>query len=150
LTTFYLDTSAVAKRYLTETGTTWVRALTTPDSQNTIAVCDFTPIEFFSLIARRQRERSLSLTDAETVKTRFLFHMDHEYISAPLQASVLTNAREFVGKHLLRPPDALQLACALYIVQELGEPIQFICADQNLLTAAQAEGLTTDNPNLHP
>jgi hypothetical protein len=49
--------------------------------------------------------------------------------------------------------DAVQLATAWSLNRDLvndGEaPLTFICADDGLLTVAQAEGLRTDNPNHH-
>lgn len=150
MSVLYLDTSALAKRYISETGSAWIRGLVAPRMGNIIVICDFTPIEIFSLIARRQRDGLLSPPKAALLKSGFLKHQKSQYVSILLEPVVLTTARDFVGKHLLRPPDALQLACALRAIHELGEQITFICADQNLLTAAQAEGLATDNPNLHP
>lgn len=49
---------------------------------------------------------------------------------------------------------AVQLASAWLIHQDLRDnnapPLTFVCADENLLTAAQAEGLLVENPNEHP
>lgn len=50
MSNFYVDTSAIAKRYLTEIGTTWVQALTSPVAGNLIIVCELTPIEFSSIL----------------------------------------------------------------------------------------------------
>jgi len=53
----------------------------------------------------------------------------------------------------LRGYDAVHLACALFLQDtllnhNLPAPV-LLSADQDLSTAAQAEGLTTDDPNLH-
>jgi hypothetical protein len=150
LSAYYLDTSALAKRYLVETGTSWVRNLTARSSGHVIVICDLTPVEFFSLSARRLREKKLTVADVITLQTTFIAHHEQDYLSTPLEKSVLTLARAFVSKYPLRPPDAIQLASAIDAVVTLGEPITFICADQDLLAAAQAEGLKTDNPNFYP
>jgi hypothetical protein len=54
----------------------------------------------------------------------------------------------------LRGYDAIQLATALEVNDSLtaaGLPsLNFISADIDLITAANREGLPTDNPNLHP
>ena len=56
--------------------------------------------------------------------------------------------------HRLRGYDAVQLATAMAADQTfLGAgllPVTFVAADSDLLAAAQAEGLSTDNPNLYP
>lgn len=84
------------------------------------------------------------------LRAGFYKHYLKEYAPVEIKDSVLTNAREFVTKYPLRPPDALQLASALYIARDLGEDAVFLCADHQLLAAAEAERLATDNPNLHP
>lgn len=121
-----------------------------PVAGHVIVICDLTPVEFFSVLARRQREGILTAADKNIIEAAFLIHIDHEYLSVPLDHSVLVPARGFVSKHLLRPPDAIQLASAIYAGNILNEQITFLCADQNLLNAAQADGLQTDDPNLHP
>jgi uncharacterized protein len=42
--TFYLDSSALAKRYLTEIGSAWVTTLVDPARGNTIVVAEITDI----------------------------------------------------------------------------------------------------------
>lgn len=150
MTTYFVDTSAVAKRYLIEVGTHWIRALLDSNSANSIVSCDFTPVEFFSLVSRRIREGKLSSSDASQLRQAFLAHHQVDYFSIPVDKSILTQARNLVTKYPLRPPDAIQLACALEAAQALNVPITFLCADNDLLSAAVAEGFTVDNPNLHP
>jgi predicted nucleic acid-binding protein len=150
LTVYYADTSAVAKRYLIETGTNWTRALLTPSSGHVIVDCDFTPIEFFSLLSRLLREKKLPLTDVVNLRQSFLAHHQVDYLSVPIEQPILVQARNLVTKYPLRPPDAIQLACTLDAVNTLNVPITFLCSDNNLLSAAVAEGSTVDNPNLHP
>lgn len=150
MTTYYADTSALAKRYLIETGTNWIRSLFTPSSGHVIVDSDFTPIEFFSLLARRLREQKLILPDATHLRQSFLAHHQVDYLSVPIEQSILIQARNLVTKYPLRPPDAIQLACAIEAKQTLNVPITFLCADNDLLSAAVAEGFAVDNPNLHP
>ncbi len=40
MSVFYLDTSALVKRYVRETGTGWVRALADPGAGNTIILAE--------------------------------------------------------------------------------------------------------------
>ena len=50
--------------------------------------------------------------------------------------------------------DAVQLAAGLtlnaILLQTQRPPLTFLSADVHLIQAAQNEGLTVDNPNLHP
>ena len=54
-------------------------------------------------------------------------------------------------RHPLRAYDAVQLASGLFandLLIAMEQPtLTFLCADDRLLAAAQAEGLAIDNPN---
>jgi len=150
LTTFFIDTSAVAKRYLLEAGSTWVRSWIEPGAGHVIVIADLTPVEMFSVLARKRRENTLSASDLTIAQTDFLGHVEREYLSVSLDAPLLTQARILVNLYPLRALDATQLAAALRFTTMLGEPITFVSADNNLLAAAAAEGFATDNPLLHP
>lgn len=150
MTAYFLDTSALAKRYINETGSNWISNFVHPSSGNIVTICDLTPIELFSLIERRLREKRLELATATTLKIGFLKHYQNEYISVILEQPILIQARNLVTQYPLRPPDAIQLACALEATRTLQMPITFLCADNDLLSAAVTEGFAVDNPNLHP
>ena len=55
-----MDTSALAKRYLNETGTKWVRGWTRPSATNEIIISDLALVEMFSVFARHERVGLLS------------------------------------------------------------------------------------------
>jgi hypothetical protein len=61
-------------------------------------------------------------------------------------------AVELIGRCRLRAYDAIQVATAVVINQTQSglPPLSFVSADDELLLAARAEGLATENPNLHP
>lgn len=147
---YFLDTSALAKRYISEVGSNWIRTIVHPSAGNILAICDLTPIELFSLIERRLREKRLNQTTAAALQIGFLKHYQNEYLSVILEQPILIQARNLVTKYPLRPPDAIQLACALEARNSLGVALTFLCADNDLLSAAAAEGFAVDNPNLHP
>jgi predicted nucleic acid-binding protein len=149
VTTFYVDTSALAKRYLSETGSSWVRGWIAPAAGNAVVICELTPIEMFSLLERRRREGSLSATNAALLQSDFLVHAQAEYIVAVVDSPSLVHARTLITHHPLRALDAVQLACALKTHAVAGGPITFVSGDRNLLVAAAAEGLGVDDPNAH-
>ena len=146
----YVDTSAVAKRYLVETGSAWIRTWIEPAAGNVIVVSDLTPVEMVSLLHRRQREGSLSAQSADSLEADFLVHLTIEYLVAPVDAAVLLQARALAKKHSLRALDAIQLACANGTVVALGQSLTFVSADRDLLLAAAAEGFRVEDPNAHP
>ena len=149
MSTCYFDTSALLKRYLNESGSGWIRKLADPAYGNIVVVCDLTSVEVFSAFARRQREGTLSPENALILQNQFLAHFEREYLSLPLEAAILSRARNLTRFYPLRSLDSLQLASALEAVDLLDEPIIFLSADNTLLAIAANEGFATDNPNDH-
>src|SRR5260221_4761464 len=113
LSTFFVDTSALGRRYLPEIGTAWVRQWIVPAAGNVIIICDLTPVEMFSALARRQREKSVSPADVAAAQKDVLVHVEKEYLSVGLESDVFIQARLLVSKYVLRTLDAIQLSCAL-------------------------------------
>ena len=146
----FSDTSAIVKRYVSEIGSGWMTAQTSPTVGNVIIISRLTTVEVCSTLARLQRANQISTTDGAHLKADFLVHADKEYLTVPIDDAVFVRARDLVSKHPLRTLDAIQLACALEAASGLGEPLTFLSADIMLLAAAMAEGFTTDNPQSHP
>ena len=61
---YFLDTSSVVKRYVLETGTPWVQALTDPAVGHFLFVARITDVEMTAAIARRRRSNSLNPAQA--------------------------------------------------------------------------------------
>lgn len=122
MTTYFFDTSALVKRYLTETGSRWTRQIVAARSNNVIVVSDLAAVEFFSVLVRQRHAGSLPVSHVKHFQTGFLRHVKREYITVPLDGAVLTHARDLVMKHRLRPPDAIQLASAIFAMNFLNEP----------------------------
>ncbi|MBZ0279361.1 MAG: type II toxin-antitoxin system VapC family toxin [Anaerolineae bacterium] len=150
MTTYYVDTSALAKRYINETGSAWVLSWVEPPAGNIIVVCDITPVEMFSLLQKRLRQGQLGAANVVILQNDFLAHAEQEYLAVPLDDKILAHARSLVTKYKLRTLDAIQLASALDAAASLGEAITFVAADVDLLAAASAEGFAVDDPNAHP
>jgi len=154
MTTYYLDTSALSKRYVQETGTAWVRALISPATGHTLLTARITMVEIYSALARRKREGSVSAADCDIAAQAFTAHSATEYEFVELDLGVVALARDLLERHPLHAYDAVQLASALVANQALQAarltPLVFLSADNRLNAAATAEGLIVDNPNAHP
>ena len=61
---YFLDSSALIKRYLNETGTKWVRALTEARSANSIYAARIAAVELTAILARQQRAGNVAAADA--------------------------------------------------------------------------------------
>jgi predicted nucleic acid-binding protein len=151
---FYLDSSALAKRYLSEQGSAWVSALCDPEAGATILIAEVTRVEVAAAIASRHRANSMTQEDRDRLVGLLLHHCDTEYTLVPISHQVLGAAVRLTQRHRLRGYDAVQLAAALdanraAISADL-PALTFISADDDLNAAARAEGLVADNPNQHP
>ena len=150
---YYMDASAVVKRYVNEVGSDWVRAATSPASSPLLFTSRMTLAEVISAFARRLREGSL--TAAEFGLARDIFSGDclKEYQVMPPTVAVVEVACILLERYPLRAYDATHLATALTAQQFLASQsypsLVFLSADDRLIRAASAEGLAVDNPNLH-
>lgn len=70
----------------------------------------------------------------------------------PVAYDVVRSAALLCDRHPLRAYDAVQLAAGLALkrgVEVQGTAMTFVSSDDTLLAAAQAEGVTVDNPLRH-
>lgn len=151
---FFTDSSALVKRYLPETGTSWIRALSDPSSDETIVVAEVTLVEVAAALAARHRmPAGITLEDRDQAVDLLHQHFENEYRIVPISRQILDRAVGLTQNHRLRGYDAVQLATALaandsFVMSDLPE-LTFVAADEDLVSAAQTEGLQTDNPNRH-
>lgn len=153
MTAYFLDSSALVKRYVAETGTAWIQALAVPSAHNTLLISRITWVEVLSALARRQREGSLPPASVTQAIQSFRYDLDTQYQVVEVDRDLAEAAGKLVRKHPLRAYDAVQLASALRIqiafARARSASLTFLAADDRLLANAQAAGLTTDNPNHH-
>lgn len=150
---YFLDTSAIVKRYVQEPGTTWIRGLTRRGAPDPIYLARVTLVEVSSAITRRSRGGSVGAPQAAALLARFRQHFHGRYVTVEITSSLWDAAARLAERHALRAYDAVQLAAAIDISHRsqasgLG-PITLISADQQLNAAALAEGLGVDDPNNH-
>ena len=150
---YFLDSSALVKRYAAETGSAWVENLTDPRSGNRIYVAAITHVEVIAAIARKRKGLLLSATDAAAAIGRFENDLQTDLRVFDLTPNVITMAARLAEKHALRGYDAVQLAVALEInaarTARRLTSLMLISSDVELNTAAQSEQLLTDDPNSH-
>jgi predicted nucleic acid-binding protein len=153
MSTYYLDTSALVKLYVAETGSAWLQSITIPETGHLLLTSRITLVEVASAIARRRREGYLSLPDYADALQALRYDALTRYSLIEVSTEVSALAMDLVDRHPLRAYDALQLASALLANQALRltalSPLTFLSADNRLVSAARAEGLIADNPNLH-
>lgn len=148
---YFFDASAVVKRYADEAGSTWVRQITDAATQNTIVVSEITLAEVTAALAAKQRApNGLTLTQRDRVLSLFFQDCNGHFSLATVDRTVIDRAVDLALHHRLRAYDAVQLATALEankIIEANGMPkLTFVAADNDLLNAAKAESLPTENP----
>lgn len=150
----YLDTSALAKRYVPEVGSEWVVRLCQrePAAISLIAIP-----ELASAFARRTREGALSAQQRDTLFQAFLRDLRAFVVVEPIQAIVQQAATLLFmtpPSIRLRTLDALHVASArLAFARARRHGVatgSFITADRALLDAANWAGLPTLNPEDYP
>lgn len=150
----FLETSALVKRYVQETGTVWVGGLFAPAAGNLLCIAQIAGVETVAAVTLRAWRGATTPGDAATALTSFRLDFARDFYRIPADLAVITRAMDLAEGHGLRGYDAVQLATALLLEVQairtgLGHLV-FICADNNLNAAAAAEGLATDDPNTHP
>ncbi len=151
---FYFDSSALVKQYCIERGSSWVVATTARATGNAIILSEITLAEVAAALSAKARsQHGLSLTERDRAFSRFLQDCQSGYILLPVDRGIVDVAVTLTLHYPLRGYDAVQLATALSVNADLASagrpPLTFVSSDQDLLRAAVAEGLPTENPNLH-
>jgi len=152
---YFLDTSALVKRYVPEIGSDWILSITDPATDNDLAISQITWVEVHSAFARRLRDGSLSAQRFDLIVQKVREDFENEYRVIDVDRTLIETATELVIQHPLRAYDSVQLASALRFQSTtlLSQPetrVIFVSADNRLLDIAQSEGLATDNPNNYP
>ncbi len=153
VTAFFVDSSALVKRYVLETGTVWVRGLTRQSPSRLIYIAHITAVEVTCAVARRRKGKTLTPPRASSIHRRFRQHLAARYTVIEVTPDLLDEAMRPGKAHALRAYDAAQLAVALEVNRSHQAdgfgPVTLISADQALNDVATAEGLTVEDPNLH-
>lgn len=145
----YLDTSALVKLYVQEAGTEFMLKLAHPDSNNQLAILSLTRLEFRAAVRRRAKLGDFEPLIVDALLLSFSQHFATVFQVQPVNDVVIEEASGVIDRHTIRAYDAIQLAGCLALRATIrGETdVHFVCADQQLLEAARAEGVATIEPN---
>ncbi len=145
---FYLDTSALVKRYRRETGTEVVDAIfSSPAPEGRFFISSLCLLELTSAVWRLARGGALSEATASQILARFRQDVRDLISVWPLDQEIVAAAVGVVEDHRLRSADAIHLASALAIAgAETAAPVVLVASDRELLRAAERAGLPTIDP----
>lgn len=153
MTVYYCDSSILVKRHITEMGSQWFRLLA--DRQDTsLFTAQVSIVEVCSALNRRLREQHIDLSEYRSLMAQSTFLFGSKYDVIRLSDQIIELACSILERHPLRAFDAVHLATALTVNEQLikvNEPIlTFLTTDHRLLAAATAEGLSTFDPTTAP
>ena len=152
-TLYFCDSSAIVKRYATELGSDWIEAICGDSTENIIAVSHIGLVEVCAALAAKHRAKAINTEEYEQTLADFIADANQHYLLVTLDSKLVDLAIDLTRRQKLRGCDAVHLASALILNAKLVEqeltPLIFVAADVELLKAAVAEKLLTENPNEH-
>jgi predicted nucleic acid-binding protein len=151
---YFLDSSALAKRYVAEAGSNWVKSICNPNARNIIACSNLMEVEVSSAFCRRCRERHITISERDGLIATLRYDCNAEYYLLDVTNTIRNRAIDLLKNYPLRGYDAIQLATVLIanqiLVSHALSALTFVCADNRLCNAAAGEGLVVENPNNYP
>ena len=151
---YFLDSSALVKRYIQETGSGWLQTLCQQSQPEDLYIARIAGAEVVSAIARRGQAGHLSPQGLAAALNRFQQDFATGYEIIEVSPAIIARAMDLARTRFLRGYDTVQLAVAAGLHdlrQVLGLTVlTLISADHDLNAAATAQGLTVENPNNYP
>ncbi len=143
---YFLDTSALVKRYHRESGSEQVNAIF-DDQSNVLIISELAIVELASALQRKRNRGEITVRALNDALAQFDNDVLSDLIVANFLSDFIRRARDLVLQHGLRTLDALQLTAALEF--RALAPV-FVCADDTLCQAASNAGLSVLNPEAAP
>ncbi|MDQ3714185.1 MAG: type II toxin-antitoxin system VapC family toxin [Acidobacteriota bacterium] len=154
MSAFYLESSALVKRYSTEKGSKFIIKLMQPSAGNRLYAVKITEVEICAALTRKRKGLTMTAVGATKSISRFRRNFAARFVKSDASDSILNEAIRLTDLYTLRGYDAVQLAAALEANTERVSrglsPLVFVSADAELNIAAQSEGLAVENPNNYP
>lgn len=139
----YLDTSALVKKYVFEAGTDEVRTLL--KKEHNVITSKLTYAEICASFARKQREGNMGKGVYDRIWESFLNDWE-VFTLVEVKEEIFPLIHKLTKTHSLRGADAVHLASALWVGNEIGRLLIFVASDGLLLSAAASEGLEVIKP----
>ena len=146
---YYLDTSAILKRYKTEKGTDVVDKLYASD-EAFLVTSHFSCLEVESVAAKAHKGHipgyALDQLGYAILLSAFASDLGDRLYVVPVASGLVNEAIEAARSHAVRAPDAIHVASASAVKKSVSEDFVFVSSDRELLSAARVSGLMTLDP----
>jgi hypothetical protein len=98
---YFLDASALAKRYVAEPGLRWVRALFDPSLGNVVAISQASTVETVSAFCRKvwTTQGAISVADRDRLIALFRQDLRRDYSIVPVTQDAYNSADDLCAKH---------------------------------------------------
>lgn len=145
---FYLDTSAIVKRYRLEEGTRVMDyLLEDPPGEDRFYTSFLSVLELTSGILRLAKGGKLTEDIAAQILSRFRRDMREQFRVWPLDSGIVSAAIPVVAQHRLRSGDAIHLSTAMAIFSLISsQEAVIVSSDNELVGAATSSGITALDP----
>jgi predicted nucleic acid-binding protein len=143
MTLHFFDTSALVKRYYDEPGTAIVDELIESDAS--VVISSLSIIETVSAFRRKYNRDEITEEAMNSLLSEFFDEALDNFVILPMEESLLQFSFDLIVDADLRTLDSLQLAAALSLDSDDQDPV-FVCADSELISTANDNGLETINP----
>lgn len=141
---FFIDTSALFKRYQPEQGTDLVCKIL-EESGQPVFISSISIIEIVSNL-KRLFEIDKITTEEQFQQQRSFFYQDINNLGITIldvTAEDIIKADTLIMKRYMKPIDSIQMAIALNLEHD---DLTFVSSDQRLCNIAEIEGLAILNP----
>ena len=154
MSVYYFDANIQVKYYLPEPGSTWVRQIVDEadvagNVVNTLFTAEISLVEVAAAISVVHRVGRIGRKLRDAAFDKYIKGVTTRYQLIPITSSLLHRAAHLTQVHPLKGYDAVQLAAGLELKAALDrhkKTLIFVSGDDQLLKAAQTEGLVTENP----
>lgn len=151
---FYLDASALAKRYTVELGTAIINYLFSSASPDRLYLLNIGIAEIVSVLVRKKNSGRLSVVELNQALIDIGAEISFSAVNKETAENhLVTGALTLIQSHSINSTDAIILRSALDLASQWrtgGDDFVLVASDQRLLRAAQAEGLKTFDPETQP
>ena len=144
----YLDTSAIAKRYLEETGSNVIDEVYELAEQGKVILMSsaWNIGEVLGVFTKRRSRGELTKKEFEVCVIDFLLETlklvrMNSFFFIPIVSHVLLDAIKLVLKYYIYEADALQIATSRFVNSDI-----FLSADEGLVNIARKENTRAYNP----
>ena len=140
MSNYFIDTSALFKRYILEEGTEKIDDIF--KQGGTFYISDITIVEIISNLKRKNEiSKELGRAVYKKIKSEFFSDIAAGNIKiSSVTSRIIIEAINLIDQTYITPLDSVQLATALQLKAEQGDMI-FICSDKKLAALAEKCGL---------